>query len=272
MGESRFSNTRWSDLGRRALSAALLAPVAVAGIWLGAAPYLALIALAGIGLSIEWVVLCGCKPAGWPGLAVPGLVVLGGLGTGLGQARLGMLVVLAGFALLWAMSGRAWVAAGVLYVGVSAVALIWLRQGSADAGRANVLFLVLVVWASDIGAYAAGRLVGGRKLAPRLSPGKTWAGAIGGLVAAALVGQIAASLLTGAPWGLAAVIALLLGAASQAGDLLESGIKRHFGVKDSGHLIPGHGGLFDRLDGLLAAAPAAAALAVMMGQGGLLWH
>ena len=181
----------------------------------------------------------------------------------------------AGLLVEWAfLCGRrpVWGVAGFLYIGMGALAMIWLRQGSADAGRANVLFVVLVVWASDIGAYTAGRIWGGPKLAPSLSPSKTWAGAIGGLVAAILIGQGAALLLTGAPWGRAAIVAGLLGVASQAGDLIESAVKRHFGVKDSGRLIPGHGGLLDRLDGLLAAAPAAAVLAMIVGRGGLLWQ
>jgi phosphatidate cytidylyltransferase len=109
-----------------------------------------------------------------------------------------------------------------------------------------------------------GRLVGGPKLAPAVSPGKTWSGACGGLVAAALVGVAAAKLAGGAPRA-ALISAAALGVVAQAGDLLESALKRHFGVKDSGHLIPGHGGLLDRLDAVLLAAPAAALLSAIRG-------
>jgi phosphatidate cytidylyltransferase len=140
-------------------------------------------------------------------------------------------------------------------------------------GRADVLFLLLIVWAGDIGAYLVGRWVGGPRLAPRISPGKTWSGAIGGLAAAVAVGLIAAHLLwqPTTVWP-AAAIASVLGVVAQAGDLLESFVKRRLAVKDSGHLIPGHGGLFDRLDGVLAAAPAAALLALVIGRGVVLWQ
>ena len=152
---------------------------------------------------------------------------------------------------------RALLAAGVFYIAVPLSCLLWLR-GMTD-GRESVLFLVVVIWATDIGAYLVGRLVGGPKLAPVLSPGKTWSGAAGGLASSLLAGLVV-------PPGMP-VLALLLGVACQAGDLLESGIKRHVGVKDSGHLIPGHGGLLDRLDGLLAAAPVAA-LVMLASRGG----
>ncbi len=266
------ARSRWNDLGRRAVSAGLLAPVALACIWFGAGPWMGLMALAAAGLSIEWVWLCGRTPWRAPGIAVPLVVLLAGVAAALDRQAVGFGVLLAGFGLLWRLGGRLTLAAGILYVGAGSLCLMWLRNAGGDAGRANVLFLVLVVWASDIGAYAAGRLLGGPKLAPTLSPGKTWSGSAGGLIAAMLVGEAAAELLAFSAWGRAAVIAGALGVASQAGDLLESGIKRHFGVKDSGRLIPGHGGLLDRLDGLLAAAPAAAALAVMVGRGGVLWR
>lgn len=261
---------KWNDLGRRALSAALLAPVALLCIWFGGPAYAALIAAAGVGLAIEWVWLCAASPSRWPGVAVPALVLIATL-VAPGSARIAVGALLMGFGLVWGLARDPKLAAGTLYIGVPAVALVWLRLGTGEAGRANLLFLVLVVWASDIGAYAVGRLLGGPKLAPGLSPGKTWSGAIGGLACAVIMGLLAAGLL-GATVGLgAAMIAGILGIATQAGDLLESGIKRHFGVKDSGRLIPGHGGLLDRLDGLLAAA-SVAALAVLIGRGGALWQ
>ncbi len=165
---------------------------------------------------------------------------------------------------LWTAPPRpALVAGGWAYLALAAAAMLWLR-GDAVAGRGAVLFVLLVVWSSDIGAYLVGRLVGGPRLAPQISPGKTWSGAAGGLLAAALVGASAGAA------GIA--LAVLLGLAAQAGDLLESLAKRRAGVKDSGRLIPGHGGLLDRLDGVLAAGPAAALLALALGRGGLLWQ
>jgi len=154
---------------------------------------------------------------------------------------------------------------GVIYIGLPAVSLIWLRD-SADVGRGDVLFVLLVVWATDIAAYLAGRLIGGPRLAPAISPGKTWSGAAGGLIGALLVGWSAAPGLAMLP------LAAVLSVAAQAGDLMESGLKRRFGVKDSGKLIPGHGGLLDRLDGVLTAAPAAALLALAAGRGVGFWR
>jgi phosphatidate cytidylyltransferase len=135
------------------------------------------------------------------------------------------------------------------------------------------MFLLFTVWASDVGAYLVGRWLGGPRLAPRISPGKTRSGALGGLIAAIAVGLLAAHFLSDAAtiWR-AALVAAVLGIVSQLGDLLESFVKRRLEVKDSGHLIPGHGGLFDRLDGILAAAPVAAVLALALGRGVVLWQ
>jgi len=230
-GAGQERDGRWRDLRLRVISAGLLLPVVLIGLWFGGWPWNALVALATCGLAWEWVTLCRHCPGGTS------------------PVKLGF---------------------GLAYVAPACAALFWLRA-DAQAGFANVLFLLLVVWASDIGAYAAGRMFGGPKLAPAISPGKTWSGAAGGLVCAMLVGVAASRLDTGAA-SHAALVAAVLGVLAQAGDLLESGLKRHFGVKDSSRLIPGHGGLLDRLDGVLAAAPAAALLALALGRGVLLWR
>ncbi len=262
---------RWGDLRKRALSAALLGPTSLLCIWLGADAWTALVGLAATGLACEWVTMCGWSPLRPPGAAVPLVVLLAAAFALVNQEALALAALAAGVVALWAASpGRPSLAGGVVYVGLASVALMWLR-GDGAVGRANVLFIVLVVWASDVGAYAAGRWFGGPRLAPRISPGKTWAGAVGGLVLAAVVGEWAAHVLGAGSPGRAALVAAALGVATQAGDLLESAIKRRFGVKDSGWLIPGHGGLLDRLDGLLTAAPTAAALALVLGRGVHLW-
>lgn len=152
---------------------------------------------------------------------------------------------------------------GAVYILPAVIALLWLRDDPAG-GAVRVLFILCVVWSSDIGAYMTGRLFGGAKLAPTISPGKTWSGAAGGLVSAIVVGMIFARLNDGAA-GSAMAIAALLGGVAQAGDLFESGLKRYFDVKDSGRSIPGHGGLLDRLDAVLTAAPVAAALLLLRG-------
>ena len=262
---------RWGDLRTRIVSAALLAPLALACLWLGAWWWAALLAVAAAGLAVEWVHLCGGRLASPEGIVIPLAVLASGAAAVADGESLAVGVVVAGFLLAWALGRRASLAAGVPYLGLAIVALAWLR-GDSDAGRANVLFLLLVVWASDIGAYAAGRLMGGPKLAPRISPSKTWAGAVGGLLAAMAVGAAVAFTLNGCMVPHILPVAAGIGVAAQLGDLLESAVKRHYGVKDSGRLIPGHGGLLDRLDGVLTAAPTAALLAVAAGRGVELWR
>lgn len=266
---------RWGDLRKRVISAAILAPVALACLWLGAAPWAALLALTMVGLAVEWVGLCGGAIRAPAGLAVAIGVLAAGVAAAAGWPAPALLLLLCGTIASWMLGAGASravpLALGAIYVGLAGVALIWLR-GDSSAGRANVLFLVLLVWASDIGAYLVGRLVGGPKLAPAISPGKTWSGAVGGLAAAIGIGLWAAELQGATNVLYAAAVAALLGVVAQAGDLLESFIKRRFGVKDSGRLIPGHGGLLDRLDGILTAAPAAALLALYLGRGATLWR
>jgi phosphatidate cytidylyltransferase len=262
---------RWGDLPKRVISAVLLAPLALACLWLGGWWWTALLAIAAAGLAMEWVALCGSRLASPAGLTILVAVLAAGAAAAGAQELLALGVIAAGFVLAWRLAGRAGLAAGVPYLGLAMVALAGLR-GSGETGRDNVLFLLLVVWASDIGAYTAGRLFGGARLAPRISPSKTWSGAIGGLFVAIAAGAVVAVALRGS--GLAHVLAVAagIGIAAQLGDLLESALKRHYGVKDSGWLIPGHGGLLDRLDGVLTAAPVAALLAVVAGHGVVLWQ
>lgn len=259
---------RWRDLARRTASAAVLAPVAIVCLWYGGIAWIALVALATIGLAWEWT-----RMLRLPVEAAVATVL--GVGTVVALLLRGappQLLVSALFAVvllhyLWFK--RQAPALGMLAIGPPATALIWLRLGS--AGFHNILYLLLIVWASDIGAYLAGRLLGGPRLAPSISPGKTWSGTIGGLLAAGLAGYAAAALAP--PTNLYAfALACFLGLISQLGDLAESALKRHCGVKDSGALIPGHGGVFDRLDGLLAAATAMGLIAAATGNGGVLWR
>lgn len=163
-----------------------------------------------------------------------------------------------------AASGGVWPVAGFLYSGMALVGLNMLREsGSSASGLIAILFLFAVVWATDIGAYFAGRRFGGPKIAPVISPKKTWSGGIGGVVSAimaALVVSVVAGI--GFGWRLA-FLAILLSVISQAGDFFESWLKRRNGVKDSSHIIPGHGGFMDRVDGLVFAAIALWALGVL---------
>jgi phosphatidate cytidylyltransferase len=266
---------RWADLRLRVLSAAILAPLALASIWIGGPVFAGLVALAATGLSYEWLGLCQQRSstAAWvPFAAVPLAVILLQWDSAMHALVLLTIATLAAATPTRGISIARPLAFGIPYFGLPAIALVWLRQPLVT-GCANVIVLLCVVWASDIGAYMAGRLIGGPRLAPAISPNKTWSGSVGGLLGAALVGLAAAQILgNGMPVWRPVAFAVLIGCVSQAGDLFESLLKRRFGVKDSGSMIPGHGGLLDRLDALLTAAPAAALLALAIGPGVGLWE
>jgi phosphatidate cytidylyltransferase len=253
----------------------VLAPLALGCIWIGGAAFGGLVALIAAGLSYEWLGLCGRRaspPAVLLFAALPLAVVLTALGDMTSAFGLLTVATIGGVVIDRGLSLTRPIAFGIPYFGVGVVALVWLRQPSGSGG-VNVIVLLLVVWASDIGAYVAGRAIGGPRLAPSVSPGKTWSGAVGGLVAAGSVGAAASAILRNGPVSWRPVMfAILIGVISQAGDLFESQLKRHFGVKDSGTLIPGHGGLLDRLDALLTAVPAAALLVLILGRGVVLWE
>ncbi len=178
-----------------------------------------------------------------------------------------IVVGVAGLAMAWELSRLAttrqlrrqdwaWIAIGTIWIASGCAAFLWL---AATAGPLVVFWLLGVVWATDIFAYFVGKAIGGPRLAPRLSPNKTWAGVIGGLVGATVAGLIAA-LASHSPIISITCVSFALSLVAQAGDLAESWGKRHFAVKDASGLIPGHGGVLDRLDGLLAATQALALL------------
>jgi phosphatidate cytidylyltransferase len=158
----------------------------------------------------------------------------------------------------------------VLWIGLPSVALLWLAADP-GTGRATVLWLFALVWATDSAAYFVGRGVGGPRIAPSWSPRKTWSGALGGLAAAGVVGLLTAQVLGISALSPVVWISLLVSIASQLGDLGESLAKRRFGVKDASGLIPGHGGFLDRLDGMLAALAAVAVLALVAGMSPVAW-
>ena len=184
------------------------------------------------------------------------------------------LIIAAAIAMAWEWSRMCrrdplWMIVGAVYIALPCGILIWLRQDQ-QAGMITILWLFLLVWSADTGAYLSGRAIGGPKLAPRISPNKTWAGFIGGVTLAGVVSGIfghiwEGDIITLFLWG--GVIAI----ASQAGDLLESAAKRHFDVKDSSSLIPGHGGVLDRVDALITASIAAALLKFTFGRTAVPW-
>ncbi|HTV45247.1 MAG TPA: phosphatidate cytidylyltransferase [Stellaceae bacterium] len=266
----------WQRVG----SALMLAPLPIAAIWFGM-PWLALLAAAAAAIMAwEWGRLC-CgsgrgRVAPWPvGLALVGTVVVTVAIAALPATGTALVAALAGAAVVsWAArSVRAepgWAALGALWVALPCIGLLWLaRQGAGS--RATLLWMLAVVWATDTGAYAIGRAIGGPRLAPRLSPRKTWSGFAGGIGCAAVIGAATAFALGRSP-GMTILLSAGLAIVAQFGDLAESLAKRRFGVKDSSGLIPGHGGLLDRLDGLLAVIPALALLTWISGSGVLAWR
>lgn len=236
----------------RAVSAVVLAVPVLAIVHLGS-PLFGLLMLVAAGImAIEWYGMCASGGARIAGLVMAGSALAAIAAMGLAMPEISLIVLGAGMVAVFALSkGDKWLSAGVLYIGLPLAALVWLRDDP-EVGRQTVYWLLGVVWASDIGAYLIGRTIGGPKLAPRISPGKTWAGFYGGVACAGLAGCIAAAILGLKELWPLALISCVLGGIAQAGDLLESWIKRRFGVKDSGNLIPGHGGLLDRVDALIA--------------------
>ncbi|HEX2217089.1 MAG TPA: phosphatidate cytidylyltransferase [Xanthobacteraceae bacterium] len=245
-----------SNLVLRVVSALVLAPVALVAAYLGGWAFFMFWLMAAIGVLWEWNGLVA-KAAAWRISLASGLaLVLGSVLVLFESAGLGLLLVLGGVAMA-ALSApgdrRVWAATGVIYAAALVLSPVVLRA-DATYGLAAIALLFAVVWSTDIAAYFGGRLLGGPKLWPRVSPKKTWSGALVGTAVAVAAGVAVGHAAGADNLVLLGAVCLLLSAVSQAGDLFESAIKRRFEAKDSGQLIPGHGGLMDRLDGFVAAA------------------
>ncbi|MBD1548872.1 phosphatidate cytidylyltransferase [Labrenzia aggregata] len=256
-----------SDLRLRVLSAAVMGPIVLGLAWLGGPAFGILALVAALLFLHEWFAMTGTglsTPHGVAGyLVLVGLAIayhFGYPGVSLACPIIGALAVygLSGFN----RAGR-WAAEGLIYGGLALYALLVIRGG--EQGLVFLFFLLVLVWTTDIAAYFTGRSLGGPKLWRKISPNKTWSGAIGGLVCAVLLGLGTAAIAGKDDLFNWALLAAVLSVVSQLGDLLESGVKRRFNVKDSSHLIPGHGGIMDRVDGLVAAAIAAVALGFLFG-------
>jgi phosphatidate cytidylyltransferase len=255
------------NLTLRIASAVVLVPVALAFAYWGGWPFLILCALCASGILWEWTRLVSSGSdsrilvPGWaallavlaftgankPGLAVA-MVVIGGVFAGAAEATR-------------SPARPGWAGGGVIYAGVAFLGPALLRRDT-ELGLPAFLFVAVIVWTTDIVAYLVGRSVGGPLLWPQISPKKTWSGALGGL-AGGVVGGTVVAYASGVGGLGAAIVALGLSALSQAGDLFESSVKRRFGAKDTGRLIPGHGGLMDRLDSFVVAALAAVLIGVL---------
>ena len=266
-----------SALRTRVVSALILAPVALIPAYFGRPVWDVLVAVMGACMAWEWARLCGdgrLSRVGTLSIAIaPAAVAVAAL-WGIVPA---LIIVGAGVALiglgarLEGARSPVWFVVGVAYVCAPCLAMAWLRA-MPDDGLATLLWVLALVWATDTGAYLAGRGLGGPKLAPRISPNKTWAGLIGGMVAAAMTGAAATFLLENAAAWITVPASAALAVVEQAGDLFESAVKRRFGVKDSSGLIPGHGGVLDRVDGLLAVSVAVAGLSWAVGHTILIWR
>jgi phosphatidate cytidylyltransferase len=265
----------WNNLRIRVLSGVVLAPLALGAVWMGGAAFLVLMSVGVALLTLEWGAMCDRETPIRAALVIAVAILASIFSAYLRHPWIGWLLVALGagagavFTLLRGRIDRpADIAFGVLYVGAPAVALIWLR--GAPGGLKWTIMLLAVVWAADICAFLVGNALKGPKLWPRISPNKTWTGFFGGLLGGGAAGLLvaAAPFSQGGPSAASAVwIGLLAAVAAMAGDLWESMLKRRFGVKDSGDLIPGHGGLLDRVDGLMFAAVLVAGVRLLFFQG-----
>ncbi|PDS78172.1 phosphatidate cytidylyltransferase [Rhizobium sp. L43] len=252
------------ELKLRIVSGLILAAIVLAATWYGGFTFRILAAVIGLLIYYEWSTITGiardwvANTVGWIGqAAIASLVLVGHF-----EFAAGMLVgvTAVGIALIILHGTSRWLPVGLFYAGATGLALAAIRSDDRP-GLYAMLFVFAVVWATDILAYFVGRALGGPKLAPSISPGKTWSGAIGGAVSAVAAGVVLIHFLIPGAEFIAAGAALVLSVCSQSGDLFESFIKRKFGVKDSSRLIPGHGGVMDRVDGLIFACFSAFLLA-----------
>lgn len=265
------------NLLMRIAAAAVLVPLAIATAYAGGWLWTGLVTLAAIGLYVEWLSVAGC--ARETRVVATGVIALALIGASLALARPGAAL------LAWALGlaavvllppqRRNWTAGGFIYASAAQFAAVLVRVDPVK-GFDALIFVLLIVWATDIGGYFAGRSIGGAKLWSQVSPNKTWAGAVGGFVGSLLVAAGFAALGQGRILPLLS-LAAVLSVAGQLGDLFESAVKRRFEMKDSSHIIPGHGGLMDRLDSLVAAIVLAAILGLLrygvdgIGRGLMVW-
>ncbi len=265
-------SAKWSDLGIRSLSAIALVPLVLLVVWAGAAWFTALVALVAVVIAYEW------SNAAFKGDALQfALLALAGIAGAFFPAALGtstalVCVVVISIVSILAAQARGyagfWTRCGALYAGLPAVALSSLR-GSTEDGAKLILWILVIVWAMDILAYFFGRTIGGPKLAPALSPKKTWSGLGGAVLGAALTSWVFSYFALGKPVIPLIMLAGFLAIVEQGGDIFESAFKRRYGIKDSSNLILGHGGMMDRVDGLIAVAVAVFCVGLLRNSGDL---
>ena len=239
----------WADLGPRLASAFVLLPLTAVTLYFGGFVFAAAVGAVFAGAYREWETMVTLKPLTPFGIFLIGLVWISAMlfpqwGP---LASLALIAVGAVAALLRGGEGAVWRAGGVIYFGFVIVAVLGMR-GATPLGIWAGVFLGIVIWLTDTGAFFTGRQLGGEKLAPGISPAKTWSGAAGGFLLGTLCGTAVWHFVTPSPWWIGLLLAGTMSILGQVGDLSESALKRHFRVKASGDIIPGHGGLMDRLD------------------------
>jgi phosphatidate cytidylyltransferase len=267
-----------SEMTTRLLSAVIMAALALGSVLVSIWTFVALVIAAGVAVSWEWGRLI--RQAGFDAIAVLQSAAVAIIAVAVALSRPGLALIVAALALAgtgflgFASATLGWSLLGIACSVLPAWSMVWLRT-DLTIGATALLYLLVVSWTTDTASYAGGRLIGGPKLAPRISSQKTWSGFLAGILTPALVGYgFALFLKDTSAWRLA-LVSLVIASACQVGDLSESAIKRRFGTKDMSNLIPGHGGFLDRIDGLLIAAIAAALIALRdpanPGRGLLIW-
>lgn len=254
-GDSEVRQRRsWSDLGPRLASALVLLAVTALALYLGGYIFSAIVGAVFAGVYREWEQMVARTKLSVAGMVMIGLIAASGLiypltgpfGTlALIGAAMAVAVVFGGEGILWRI-------VGIAFVGAVIIAVLAMRGTMYEGIEAGV-YLGTVVWMTDSAAFFAGRQIGGEKLAPDISPSKTWSGALGGLALGTAAGTLVWVFVSPSPWWIGTILSALLSILGQLGDLSESAVKRHFRIKDSGDIIPGHGGLMDRLDSLTFA-------------------
>lgn len=264
-----MGSNQWDGLGTRVLSAAILGVVVVAVVYMGGLVFSAVIILFAIIMVYEWNQICENGRFGPVGLLHTVFICAALVFASAGMVLEAAGVALAGLAAAAALAvylGRpiVWPVLGILYVAIPCISVVWLRVYG-NQGLTIVFWSFAVVWATDIGAYGFGKIIGGPRLAPRISPKKTWAGLAGGTLCGTVAGGAVAVLTGLATVEIMMALSFILTFAAHLGDLAESALKRRFDVKDSSNLIPGHGGLLDRVDGLVLVWPVMVALQTLHG-------
>jgi phosphatidate cytidylyltransferase len=254
-----------ADFSTRLISGVVFAAVAIGFAYAGKMPFALLVLVVAVLMSWEWARVVRGTDLDLTLVVHALAVAVAAVLAALGYAALGVATLVIGAIIVLPLQfgeHPLYSSAGIFYTGLPAVALLWLRE-SEPMGFLAVLFVFLVVWTTDTAAFLAGRLIGGPKLAPRISPNKTWAGLAGGIIASGIVAAIFGQL-AGASVSKLALSGVVLALIAQGGDLLESALKRTFGVKDASNLIPGHGGFMDRMDGVVAVAVAVALIGLFV--------